>query len=394
MSRTDTFLSSIRTTLSENILPFWRTKMLDPRGGFYGKMSGDGKMDYDSPRGAILNARIIWSYSAAYKASKKGEYLLAATHAKDYFLQNFMDHKNGGVYWSVDANGKRLDTKKQLYAQAFAIYGLSEYYSACGDDQAMKAAKNIFQIIEKRFADKENGGYVEALSRDFSPLEDMSLSAHDINADKTMNSHLHLLEAYANLYKVFPDPLLKEKTISLLDILVGRIMDKETGHLNLYFTSDWKVIPGGYSFGHDIETSWLALESAFAVKDIDIINKVKPECLKMGIAGLEGLQEDGSLIYEKKADGSLDLSRQWWVQAETVVGCLWLWKYHNIPDAASKAIEAWDYIKSHLIDAKNGEWYWSIEPDGSVNTEDDKAGFWKCPYHNSRMCLEVLKIFG
>ena len=305
-----------------------------------------------------------------------------------------MDHKNGGVYWSVDANGKRLDTKKQLYAQAFAIYGLSEYYSACGDDQAMKAAKNIFQIIEKRFADKENGGYVEALSRDFSPLEDMSLSAHDINADKTMNSHLHLLEAYANLYKVFPDPLLKEKTISLLDILVGRIMDKETGHLKLYFTADWKVIPGGYSFGHDIETSWLALESAFAVKDIDIINKVKPECLKMGLAGLEGLQEDGSLIYEKKADGSLDLSRQWWVQAETVVGFLWLWKYHNIPDAASKAIEAWDYIKSHLIDPKNGEWYWSIEPDGSVNTEDDKAGFWKCPYHNSRMCLEVLKIFG
>ena len=154
------------------------------------------------------------------------------------------------------------------------------------------------------------------------------------------------------------------------------------------------MIPGGVSFGHDIETSWLALESAFILKDIDLINKVKPCCLKIGQAGLEGLLEDGSMIYEKKADGTLDESRQWWVQAESVVGLLWLWKYHNLPEGAYKAVSGWNYIKNNLVDTKNGEWYWSIEADGSVNTKDDKAGFWKCPYHNSRMCLEVLKIFG
>ncbi len=394
MDRTEAFICEIKGAISDNILPFWIERMKDPKGGFYGRMSGEGELDKDADRGVILNARIIWAFSAAYKATGNKEYLLAATHAKEYFQEHFMDHKHGGVYWSVDRDGKRKDTKKQLYAQAFAIYGLSEYYSASGDDQALKASRNLFQITEKRFADKENGGYVEALTRDFSPLEDMSLSAHDINADKTMNSHLHLLEAYTNLYKVWPERKLKERTSALLEILTDKIIDKQTGHLNLYFTKEWNVIPGGVSFGHDIETSWLALESAFILKDIDLINKVKPCCLKIGQAGLEGLLEDGSMIYEKKADGTLDESRQWWVQAETVVGLLWLWKYHNLSEGADKAVSGWNYIKNNLVDTKNGEWYWSIEADGSVNTKDDKAGFWKCPYHNSRMCLEVLKIFG
>jgi len=392
MTDTKSFLSEISQTMTDNILKFWLERMKDPLGGFYGQMKGDGTLVKDAPRGEILYARIIWSFSAAYRATGKREYLLTAMKTADYFLEKFVDHKHGGVYWSVDSDGKRLDTKKQLYAQAFAIYALSEYYKASADEEAIKWAKNIYRIVEKKFSDDVNGGYVEALARDFKPLDDMSLSAHDINADKTMNSHLHLLEAYANLYKVWPDATLGQKVAALLDIMTDRITDPSTGHLQLYFKADWTPIFEGWSYGHDIETSWLALEAAFILHDIDVINKVKPMSLKIAKAGLEGYREDGSMIYEIHKDGSVDDSRQWWVQAETVVGNLWLWKYHDDENGASRALATWEYIKTHLIDTKDGEWIWSCSSGGVPNREDDKAGFWKCPYHNTRMCLEVLSI--
>lgn len=388
MNRTDTFLREIRANLENNILSFWLDNTRDPlEGGFLGRISGTGEPDRKAPRGTILNARILWAFSAAWKALRKKEYLIAASRAKDYFLGHFIDHKYGGVYWSLTPAGIRLETKKQLYAQAFAIYGLSEFYGATGDDEALKAARNLYLIIEKEFADPVHGGYFEARGRDFQPLEDMTLSAHDINAAKTMNSHLHLLEAYANLYKVWPDEGLREKTIALLDILRERIMDPKTGHLHLYFNEDWSVIPGAFSYGHDIETSWLALEAAFIVRDIDVIGRIRPAALQMARAGLEGLQPDGSLLYESGDD-----SRQWWVEAENVVGNLWLWKYQGDPDGADRALACWDYIKTHLVDTEGGEWFWSCAPDGTPNRTDDKAGFWKCPYHNSRMCLQVLSL--
>ncbi len=390
-SKTDQFLREVREELEGNILPFW-LRLKDPRGGFYGEMASDGTIDYDAPRGVILNARMIWAFSAAYGALRKTEYLVAAMHARDWFLDHFCDHKYGGVYWSVTPEGERLDAKKQLYAQGFAIYGLSELYKVSRDDEALKAAVNLFKVVETFFADHENGGYTEALDRDFSPLADMSLSAHDINAPKTMNSHLHLLEAYANLYKVWPDPKLKEAVKALLELVCGRIMGPE-GHLQLYFLRDWTVLPGAVSYGHDIETSWLALECALALKDVEVVNRVRPCCLAMGRAGNDGLLPDGSMLYEKLEDGSLDESRQWWVQAEAVVGNLWLWKYHADAAGASRALTAWNYIRDHLADRSGGEWHWAILPSGKPDLAQPKAGFWKCPYHNSRMCLEVMKIF-
>ncbi len=374
----------------DNILGYWLT-LKDPRGGFYGEADSAGRIHYDAPRGEILNARIIWAFSAAYSALKKTEYLEAAVHAADYFLRHFCDHKWGGVYWSMDSTGERLDTKKQLYAQGFAIYGLSELYAATHDDAALKEACNLFHVVESKFRDRENGGYTEALARDFSPLEDMSLSAHDINAEKTMNSHLHILEAYANLYKVWPDEELKGAVKELLDIIGTKVKGPD-GHLQLYFTRDWKVIPGAVSYGHDIETSWLMLECAAALKDFDVVNRVRPVALELGKAGNEGLLPDGSMLYEKLPDGSIDASRQWWVQAEAVVGNLWLWKYHACPEGYTNAKAAWDYIREHLIDTELGEWYWAILPDGSPDLSQPKAGFWKCPYHNTRMCLEALQI--
>ena len=391
-TRTDTFLREVRENLTSGILPYW-LKLKDPRGGFYGEVTSDGTILYDAPRGVILNARIIWSFAAAYQFLPQTEYLVAAVHARDYFLDHFCDHKYGGVYWSVSAEGERLDTKKQLYAQGFAIYGLSELYKVTKDDEVLKNAINLYKVVEANFADRANGGYIEALARDFSPLEDMSLSAHDINADKTMNSHLHILEAYANLYKVWPDEGLKEAVEKLLMLVGTRIM-AASGHLQLYFKRDWTVLPGAISYGHDIETSWLSLECAFALKDMDIVNRVRPWAVAMGMAGNEGLLPDGSLRYEKLTDGTFDDSRQWWVQAETVVGNLWLWKYHDETLSADKALRCWDYIREHLIDEKDGEWWWAVLPDGSLDKAQPKAGFWKCPYHNTRMCLQVLQIFS
>ncbi|MBR0287033.1 MAG: AGE family epimerase/isomerase [Bacteroidales bacterium] len=390
-TRTDKFLLEVRENLTSGILPYW-LGLKDPKGGFYGEVSSDGKVLYDAPRGVILNARIIWSFAAAYQALHETSYLVAAVHARDYFLEHFCDHKYGGVYWSVDKDGERLDTKKQLYAQGFAIYGLSELYKVTKDDEVLKNAINLYKVVETYFADRENGGYIEALARDFSPLEDMSLSAHDINADKTMNSHLHILEAYANLYQVWPEEELKGAVERLLDIIGTKVMAAD-GHLQLYFRKDWSVMPGGVSYGHDIETSWLALECAFALKDLDIVNRVRPWALAMGKAGNEGLLPDGSLRYEKLLDGTFDDSRQWWVQAESVVGNLWLWKYHSDPQGADRALAAWKFIKEHLVDAAAGEWWWAMLPDGKPDLSQPKAGFWKCPYHNTRMCLQVLSIF-
>lgn len=388
----DSFLLSAQDVLNQNILSYW-LNLKDPRGGFYGRMTGTGELQTDAPRGAILNARIIWTFSAAYRALGDRKYLLAATHAKDYFLQYFLDHKYGGVYWSVDAEGRRLIDKAQLYSQGFAIYALSEFYAATRDDEALKAAVNIYHIVEKFFADHENGGYIEALGRNFEPLDDMRLSEHDVNCQKTMNSHLHLLEGYASLYRVWPDAGLRQRVADLLDILCSKIMNQQTGHLDLYFNRDWSIVGGGCSYGHDIETSWLAQECAMAIKDIDILTNVRAHARKLLKAGLEGLQTDGSLIYEHTADGRLVTDRHWWVQAESVIGNLWAWKYFGDEQGADRALRAWEYIQQHLIDWEGGEWWWSCDEAGAVNTIDDKAGEWKCPYHNSRMCLQILSLF-
>ena len=390
-SRTDIFLQETADVLVHNILDYWLT-LRDPEGGFFGEVMADGTVVKDAPRGVILNARIIWAFSAAYARLRDPEYLVAAVAARDWFLTHCVDPENGGVYWSVSASGEPLDDKKQLYAQGFAIYGLSELYKLTHDDDTLAAAVALYRTVETHYADAANGGYIEALARDFAPLEDMSLSAHDINADKTMNSHLHVLEAYANLYRVWPDPSLREALVRLLDLVGTRIMAPD-GHLQLYFRRDWSVLPGGVSYGHDIETSWLLLECAFATGDIDVVSRVRPYALALGRAGNEGLLPDGSMRYEQLLDGSFDDSRQWWVQAETVVGNLWLWKYHGDLAAADRALAAWAYIRDHLIDRKGGEWFWAILPDGSPDLAQPKAGFWKCPYHNTRMCLEILKLF-
>lgn len=392
----NTLRKEVTEELEGNILPFWMNKMTDrERGGFYGRISGEDVLMPDEPKGAILNARILWTFSAAYRLLKKPEYLATATRAKRYLLDFFYDKQFGGIYWSVDCEGNPLDTKKQIYALGFAIYGLSEYARATGDEEALEYAIRLFEVIEKYSFDAEKNGYVEALTRDWQPIADMRLSDKDENEKKTMNTHLHILEPYANLYRVWKDGRLKTQLKNLIELFVTKILDTQTYHLNLFFEDDWTNKYHLISYGHDIEASWLIHEAALVLGDETVLKQIEPVIVRIARAADEGLNADGSMTYERFSDkGETDRELHWWVQAENVVGHLNLYQHFGDEEALSTALRCWQFIKDKLIDRENGEWYWSRFADGSINRNDDKAGFWKCPYHNGRMCLEINERFA
>lgn len=387
-----TFRRELEDCLNNNILRYWIDRMTDPRGGFYGRRDGYDRLDAEAEKGGILNARILWSFAAAYRHNGKPEYADAALRARDYIRDHFIDKEYGGTYWSLDADGNPIDTRKQFYAIAFTIYGLSEHYRAVGDEESLRIAQNIFADIEKHSRDLVKDGYVEAKTRDWQPIADMRLSDKDDNASKTMNTHLHIMEGYTSLLRVWRDPALLEATTNLLRIFLDRILDKETWHLGLFFDDDWHRQDHIFSYGHDIEASWLMLETAMVINDKALLSETLAATEKIAYAALEGRREEGSMVYERHSDGSLDGDFHWWVQAEDVIGQLYLALYHKKPEFIGKAAESWGYIKDNLLDTENGEWYWSRRgSDGSINREEDKAGFWKCPYHNSRMCIEAIE---
>ena len=387
------FKKSMQEVLEDNILRFWIDKMTDhENGGYYGQIDGKDHLVPKADKGAILNARILWSFAAAYRVIGKKEYLEAAERAKRYIIDHFYDKENGGVYWSVDYKGNPLDTKKQIYAIGFTIYGMSEYARATGDKEALDMAKKLFHDIEDHAFDSANNGYTEALTRTWDKIEDMRLSDKDENQSKTMNTHLHIIEPYTNLYRVWKNPQLEKQIRNLLKIFCNTILNKTTYHLDLFFDDDWKGKRNIQSFGHDIEASWLLHETALVLNDKKLLAKVEPIIRKIADAADEGLRKDGAMVYEKWLDtGKMDEERHWWVQCECVIGHVNLFEHFGDEEALGKAVRCWAFIQKHLIDWTNGEWHWGIYADGTTNQTDDKAGFWKCPYHNSRMCLEIME---
>ncbi len=394
---------SAREELTSNIMPWWIRRMTDnERGGFYGQIDGHGNVVHDAPKGGILNARILWSFSAAYLRLRDPILMETATRARDYIFSHFFDAKHGGTFWSLSSDGNPLDTKKQIYSQAFFIYALSTYHLASGDRESLDRAIGLFRLIEQHSFDREHGGYLEAFTREWGEIADLRLSAKDANEKKTMNTHLHILEAYTSLYRVWPDNELRKQLAGLVRDFAERIVDPETSHLNLFFDEEWNRRSAIVSYGHDIEASWLLCEAASVpgeperVKGGDEneffgVQGINGTALRIASAATEGLAEDGSLFYEKDdAAGHFDRDRHWWVQAEAVVGFLNAWQLSGDASWLAMASEAFDYIRKNLVDHENGEWFWSIRADGTVNLDDDKAGFWKCPYHNTRMCLEIL----
>ena len=385
--------AEMQQCLQQNILDYWLERMTDHEyGGYYGRIDGHDRLDATAPKGAVLNARILWSFAAAYRVLGKPEYLDAAIRARDYIIDHFIDHEQGGVYWSVDYLGQPLDTKKQTYAIGFAIYGMSELARATGDKQALDCAIALYHDIEKHAYDAVNGGYREALTRDWQPIADMRLSAKDENGSKTMNTHLHVIEPYTNLYRVWPLPELQQSIYRLLDVFSHRFYNPVTHHLDLFFDDEWQGRRNIQSFGHDIEATWLLYETLLVLGDQQAIDRLRPLIASLAQAADEGLCPDGSMIYERWTDsGETDRQRQWWVQCENIIGHTNLYQYYNDREALDIVFSCWQFVKEHLIDRQNGEWHWAIDDRGNINLDDDKAGFWKCPYHNTRMCLEILE---
>ena len=384
----------MQDVLTGNILPFWIDKMVDhENGGFYGRIDGHGNLHADAEKGGILNARILWTFSAAYRVLGKSEYLEMATRAKDYIIAHFIDHEYGGTYWSLDCKGNPKDTKKQFYAIGFMIYGLSEYVRATGDKEALDYAIQLFECIEEHSLDVIYNGYIEACTREWGEIADMRLSDLDANYPKSQNTHLHIIEPYANLYRVWKDERLEKALRNMINIFTDKILNPETNHLDLFFEKDWTRGAGHLeSYGHDIECSWLMHEAALVLGDAEVLKKVEEIVPLVAKASEKGLNPDGSMIHEANLDtGHVDDDLHWWVQAEAVVGFYNIYQHFGDESALDKSLQCWQYIKDNLIDYEGGEWYWSRRPDGTLNLDDDKAGFWKCPYHNGRMCLEIIE---
>ena len=400
MSQTvsEAWSEQIRKELVGDILPFWMRFAVDhENGGFYGTIDCDLNVEKESLRASVINTRILWTFSAASRLIGK-DYEATAAWAYDAVVNTFWDRKYGGLFWTVDYRGNPVSTRKQIYAQAFGIYAFAEHYRATANADSLDFAKRLFWLIEDHGYDADFKGYVEARDREWLPLEDMRLSDKDLNSPKSMNTHLHVLESYTNLLRVWRDPALVARQTELLKLTMDCIVDSSTGHFRLFFDERWNSLSGQVSFGHDIEGSWLLVEAAEVLGDAALIERARTLAMTMAEAVYsQGVDRDGSLFYEADALGKLiDPKKHWWAQAEAVVGFYNAYQISGESRFLAASHRAWDYIEAKVVDRVHGEWHAKLTPAGVPlsATEDADAclvGPWKCPYHNARVCYEMIE---
>lgn len=387
------FCKQIESELTGNILPFWIQHTVDhENGGFYGALTNDLQVCNEVERSAVLCARILWTFSAAYQQFPRPEYLQMAHRAYEYLLGAFQDGLHGGFYWSVDKTDRPVNDRKQTYAQAFAIYGLSEYYAATGDPESFEIARKTFYLLEEHASDPQYGGYIEACSRDWGYLDDMRLSPHEPNCPKSMNTLLHVMEAYTRLYNLWPDPGLRQSLHNLLEIMQNHVIDHERGAFHLFFERDWRIISDEISYGHDIEGSWLLVETANTLGDEPLRTHISLAAVKMAASVYQhGRDSDGAILYAANSTGLSDDNKHWWVQAEGLVGFYNAYKLSGDARFLGAMRQLWQVINEKFVDRKHGEWYKILDRSGSPRLNHYKTGPWECPYHNARACLELLK---
>lgn len=383
----------VEKELRTNILPFWLNHTIDHEfGGFHGQITNDLVIDAKADKGLILNTRILWTFSKAYSVYREDVYLAAAARAYDYILRHFGDGEFGGVYWMLNYRGEPSDTKKRVYGQAFTLYALAEYYLATRDDKAIKRAIALYDLLETASHDANFGGYFETYEREWSLAQDQRLSQVDMDEKKSMNTHLHMLEAHANLYRAWPDESLRNRLRELIEIFLKRIIDRRSHHLLLFFDEDWTPKSDVISFGHDIEGSWLLCEAAEIYGDPDLLKEVRQEAVRMAEAVYrEGMDAKGGIVYEAKNGQIFNSDKHWWPQAEAVVGFLNAYQISGQYHFRAAAHSTWEFIDQYIVDREHGEWFSKISRDGVPSKDKYKVDAWKCPYHNSRACFEVME---
>jgi cellobiose epimerase len=385
-------LHAIETDLRGNILPFWIRHVADRRRRtFHGLLANDLAVDPAAGRGALLTSRILWTYAAAFRTYGDAAYREMAELALHDLVTRYHDTVHGGFFWSIRADGTVERDRKQVYGQAFAIYALSEYHAATGLREPLDRAIGVFRLLEQHARERTHGGYLEAFARDWSPIADMRLSEVDQNDPKSQNTMLHVMEAYTRLLDVWPDAGLRAALRELVELMLTRIVDARTGHLGLFFTTDWRPTSDRISYGHDIEAAWLLNRAAGALGDPALTARVRALALRIADVTLaEGTDADGAVFNLGGPAGIVDDRREWWPQAEAVVGWLDAWQVSGEARYLGAAARTWDYISRHFIDREHGEWFRAVARDGRVIPGFEKVGFWKCPYHNGRMGLEAV----
>lgn len=377
--------------LNQVILPFWKRLRDEEHGGYYGYMDFDLNLDKKREKGCILNSRILWFFSQAAMVLKDDSLVPYARHAYNFLLEKCLDRKYGGVFWSLTYDGQPLDDTKHTYNQAFAIYALSAYYHLTGEEEALDLARDLFVLIEKKCTDQK--GYLEAFTRDFQPASNEKLSENGVMAERTMNTLLHVFEGYAGLYQAAHDPQVAQVMRRILSIYTEHVYDPANHQQKVFFDKDYRPLIDLTSYGHDIESSWLIdwgtslLGDEFTKQVIyQIDSDLSDNILKTA------LQADGSVVNECEKS-VVDTHRVWWVQAESVLGFVNAWSKHpERTDYRDAAAQVWYYIRDKLVDRRpGGEWYWRLDGNGQPDREKPVVEPWKCPYHNGRMCLELIR---
>ncbi|MBQ8304733.1 MAG: AGE family epimerase/isomerase [Blautia sp.] len=384
-----TLKQEIHTELTDHIIPFWDALRDEEHGGFYGRVNHDLTIDHHADKGGVLHSRILWFFSEAGRVLQDEQCLMNARHAFRFLKEHLLDGEYGGVMWTTDYRGEPADASKHAYCQAFAIYGLSAWYRVSGEQDALTTAMRLFELLETRMRDPE--GYGEAFERDFSPQVNDKLSENGVLADRTMNTLLHVIEAYTELLRVSGDDRVRTKLTEAVRIMMDRVFDPAKGRLEVFFDKDYHSLIDLYSYGHDIEAAWLLDRAAEVLGDPVLTEKVH---VMTAVLEDHVLREgfDGEALTAECEEGRVLADRIWWVQAEAVNGFLHAWKKRpERTDFLDAARREWQYIREHVIDRRpDSEWLEQLDKAGRPDGSKPMAGLWKCPYHNGRMCLEFL----
>ncbi len=385
------FRNQVESEWRDNIAPFWLRYALDEKhGGFHGWITNDLKIDQQAEKGIVLNSRILWTFAMACRLYPEAEFRRVADRAFNYITDYFIDRIHGGVFWTLDYRGQPLDMKKRPYAQAFALYGLTEFYLATGAPRALTEALALFDLLESRARDDVNDGYFETFERNWTVAADQRLSDVDQDEKKSMNTHLHILEAYAGLARAIDHQDVKERLRALIRLFLNHIIHPGQFHLQMFFDETWSPRSDRVSFGHDIEGSWLLCEAAEVLTDAGLRAQVRSVSLKMAQSVYDrGLDTDGSLLYEADTTGTIDDDKHWWAQTEAVVGFVNAYELSGQEHFLVAAFRVWEFISRNIRDRRNGEWFWKTSRTGVPDLEMPKVSQWKCPYHNGRMCFEI-----